>query len=109
MRNLLGKGTPRCWQGLSADLLLTFLRFWMAVLILTEQENSSLPIQMPPSAGHKDIFVLLAAELETTSPIGLLVSCPEIRSHSRWTLAKIESAVAVQAKGRAFWLSFSTN
>jgi transposase len=32
MRQRLGKGTPRGLQGLSADLLLAFLRLWMAVL-----------------------------------------------------------------------------
>ena len=32
MRQLLGKGTPRGLQGASADALLAFLRFWIAVL-----------------------------------------------------------------------------
>ncbi len=37
MRQLLGKGTPRGLQGLSADALLILLRFWIAVLVRTEQ------------------------------------------------------------------------
>jgi transposase len=32
MRQLMGKGTPRGLQGLSADTLLLILRFWIAVL-----------------------------------------------------------------------------
>jgi hypothetical protein len=32
MRKLVGKGTPRGWQGYSADAVLAFLRLWMAVL-----------------------------------------------------------------------------
>jgi hypothetical protein len=27
-----GKGTPRGWQGYSADAVLMFLRFWVAIL-----------------------------------------------------------------------------
>jgi len=44
MRQLLGKGTPRGLQGLSADALLAFLRLWIAVLMCTERESTSLPI-----------------------------------------------------------------
>src|SRR5205809_5335944 len=33
MRQLLGKGTPRGLQGLSADALATLLRFWIAILV----------------------------------------------------------------------------
>jgi transposase len=52
MRQLLGKGTPRGWQGYSANALLVLLRFWIAVLVRTEQENASVPMPMPsvPSA-----------------------------------------------------------
>ena len=32
MRKWLGKGTPRGWQGYSADAVLAFLRLWMTVL-----------------------------------------------------------------------------
>jgi transposase len=45
MRQLLGKGTPRGLQGLSADTLLAFLRLWIAVLMYTERESTSLPMQ----------------------------------------------------------------
>jgi transposase len=44
MRQLLGKGTPRGLQGLSADALLAFLRLWIAVLMCTERESTSLPM-----------------------------------------------------------------
>ena len=44
MRQLLGKGTPRGLQGLSADTLLACLRLWIAVLMCTERETASLPM-----------------------------------------------------------------
>jgi hypothetical protein len=44
MRQLLGKGTPRGLQGLSADALLAFLRLWIVVLMCTERERTSLPM-----------------------------------------------------------------
>jgi len=44
MRQLLGKGTPRGLQGLSADALLALLRLWIAILICTERESASLPM-----------------------------------------------------------------
>jgi transposase len=44
MRQLLGKGTPRGLQGLSADALLAFLRIWTAVLESTERENTLFPV-----------------------------------------------------------------
>ena len=37
MRQLLGKGTPRGLQGLSADALAILLRFWIAILVRAEQ------------------------------------------------------------------------
>jgi hypothetical protein len=40
MRQLLGKGTPRGLQGLSADALL--LRFWIPALVRMGPENASL-------------------------------------------------------------------
>ena len=43
MRRLLGKGTPRGGQGLCADALLMFLRFWIAFLAHYGQENASEP------------------------------------------------------------------
>jgi transposase len=44
MRQLLGKGTPRGLQGLSADAVLAFLRLWIVVLMCTERESTSLPM-----------------------------------------------------------------
>jgi len=44
MRQLLGKGTPRGLQGFSADTLLALLRLWIAVLMCTERESTSLPM-----------------------------------------------------------------
>ncbi len=44
MRQLLGKGTPRGLQGLSADALLALLRLWIAILMCTERESTSLPM-----------------------------------------------------------------
>jgi len=44
MRQLLGKGTPRGLQGLSAEAWLAFLRLWIAVLMCTERESTSLPM-----------------------------------------------------------------
>ncbi len=46
MRQLLGKGTPRGLQGLSADALLAFLRLWITVLMCTERESTSLPMSV---------------------------------------------------------------
>jgi hypothetical protein len=40
MRRQLGKGTPRGWQGLSAESLLLFLRLWMMVLTRTAGEDA---------------------------------------------------------------------
>src|SRR5262244_1067871 len=42
IRQLLGKGTPRGWQGFSADAVLTFLQFWIAFLVNYRQENEPL-------------------------------------------------------------------
>jgi transposase len=50
MRQLLGKGTPRGLQGLSADALLILLRFWIAVLVRTEEECASVPAPVPSHA-----------------------------------------------------------
>jgi hypothetical protein len=44
IRQLLGKGTPRRLQGLSADALMILLRFWIAALVCTEQECASVPM-----------------------------------------------------------------
>ena len=44
MRQLLGKGTPRGLQGLSADYLLILLRVWISMLVHTKQERASTPV-----------------------------------------------------------------
>jgi len=41
MRKILGKGTPRGWQGMSADAVLMFLRVWIALLAPQGPENAS--------------------------------------------------------------------
>ena len=41
MRKMLGKGTPRGWQGMSADAVLMFLRVWIALLAPHGPENAS--------------------------------------------------------------------
>jgi transposase len=62
MRQLLGKGTPRALQGLSADVLLILLRFWIAALVHTEQESASVPMPMPSHALRIEISILLGAD-----------------------------------------------
>src|SRR6266478_1342577 len=62
MRQLLGKGTPRGLQGLSADTLLALLRLWIAVLMCTERESTSLPMRLSSHAVRIIIFISLAAE-----------------------------------------------
>ena len=42
MRKLMGRGTPRGWQGHSAEAVLALLRLWMALLVQTE-ETVALP------------------------------------------------------------------
>jgi transposase len=49
MMQLLGKGTPRGLQGLSAETLLIFLQLWIAVLVRMEQERSRLRRQSHPT------------------------------------------------------------
>jgi len=46
MRELLGKGTPRGCQGISADAVLMFLRLWMALLVHQGQESASQTLPM---------------------------------------------------------------
>src|SRR5712692_991326 len=61
MRQLLGKGTPRGLQGLSADVLLILLRFGIATLVHTEQESASVPMPMPSHVLRIEISILLGA------------------------------------------------
>lgn len=62
LRQLFGKGTPRGLQGLSAESLLMLWRFWIAVLVRTEQENASGPMLSCPAIHVQRFFILLAAE-----------------------------------------------
>jgi hypothetical protein len=61
MRKLLGKGTPRGFQGFSADALLIFLGFWIAALGTVEED-----VPLPMSTAHEtmpvDVFTAFAAE-----------------------------------------------
>jgi len=49
-------------QGLSADALLILLRFWMAILVRTEQESVPLPALLCSRALYIEILIPLAAE-----------------------------------------------
>ena len=54
MRKLLGKGTPRGLQGLSAESLLRLWRLWIAVLVRLEEESSITPdVQVPTCRVHR--------------------------------------------------------
>ena len=55
MRQLLGKGTPRGLQGLSADALAILLRFWIAILVRAEQECA-----MPLSSHAVRIIIFIS-------------------------------------------------
>ena len=71
MRQLLGKGTPRGWQGFSADQLLAFLRLWVALLVRYSLENASrtLPISSPALRADLTMPPLLQVQ-EVTSATG---------------------------------------
>ena len=60
MRKLWGKGTPRGWQGYSADTLLALLPFWMAVLARAEK-TFVLPSEEPPEFPAPVTILLLPA------------------------------------------------
>src|ERR1700681_2352882 len=62
MRQLLGKGTPRGLQGLSADALAILLRLWIAILVRAEQECASVPMPVFSHAVRIIISISLAAE-----------------------------------------------
>lgn len=62
MRKLVGKGTPRRFQGYSADALLAFLRLWMALLAQAE-ETFALPSEETTEfPAHVTLLLLPAAE-----------------------------------------------
>jgi len=68
MRQLLGKGTPRAWQGFSTDAVLTFLRLWLALLANSEEKNASRTIPLSAHASSADISMSLSLQgPETTS------------------------------------------
>jgi hypothetical protein len=49
MRQWLGKGTPRGWQGFSADALLSGLQLWIEILgAIQESTLSPMPKTLPP-------------------------------------------------------------
>jgi hypothetical protein len=48
MRQWSGKGTPRGWQGFSADALLLGLQFWIAILLRAAQPSPSRQSSDPP-------------------------------------------------------------
>jgi hypothetical protein len=62
MRQLLGKGTPRGLQGLSADAPLSLLWLWITALVRTEQECASVLTPVPSDVVRMVILILLAAE-----------------------------------------------
>jgi transposase len=70
MRKLLGKGTPRGWQGFSADQVLVFLRLWIALLVRYGRENASRTLPMSPDALRADLTSLLPEEQEVISATG---------------------------------------
>jgi transposase len=71
MRQWLGKGTPRGWQGFSADQLLAFLRLWVALLVRYSLDNASqtLPISSPALRADLTMPPLLYVQ-EVTSATG---------------------------------------
>ena len=56
MRQWLGKGTPRGWQGFSADALLPGLQFWIAILGAIQESTSPPTPRSPdcPAVHHCD-------------------------------------------------------
>jgi hypothetical protein len=70
MRQLLGKGTPRGWQGFSADAWLAFLRLWTAVLARAEQENTPPPAHITPAPCTSRFLFRLRPSDQTTSATG---------------------------------------
>src|SRR5262249_8726340 len=70
MRKLIGKGTPRGWQGYSADAALALLRLAMALLAQAEEtvvRPSEKAFELPE---HVTILLLPAANEQITSATG---------------------------------------
>jgi transposase len=71
MRQLLGKGTPRGCQGLSADAVLMLLRLWIALLMRYGAENASRALLVSADAWYADISMSLSRQdPEITSATG---------------------------------------
>ena len=62
MRKLLGKGTPRGWQGFSADQVLVFLRLWIVLLVRHRIENASRTLPLSSEAPRADLTSPLLLE-----------------------------------------------
>src|SRR5204863_232727 len=62
MRRRFGKGTPRGWQGFSADALLMGLQFWIAILVGVAQESTSPQILRSSPVVRVTIVVRFAAQ-----------------------------------------------
>ena len=67
MRQLLGKGTPRAWQGFSTDAVLTFLRLWLALLAHSDEQNVSLTMPVSAHASSADISMSLSPQRRETT------------------------------------------
>src|SRR5438552_16755010 len=64
MRRRFGKGTPRGWQGFSADALLMGLQFWIAILVRVAQESTSPQMLRSSPVVRVTIVVRFAAQLQ---------------------------------------------
>ena len=62
MRKLWGKGTPRGGQGFSADAMLAFLRFWLAVLAQQQQTVALPSLESSEYLLQPTVFLLPGAE-----------------------------------------------
>jgi transposase len=70
LRQLLGKGTPRGLQGLSAESLPIFLRLWSQVLVRSEQERSPAFIFRLSHPAVHGIFISRQQDGQTTLTTG---------------------------------------
>ena len=71
MRQLLGKGTPRGYQGFSGDAALMLLQLWIALLVHCGEENMPRTLQMSSEIFHSDMPLPLSSQsTEITSATG---------------------------------------
>ena len=70
LRRLLGKGTPRGLQGLSAESFLTLLRLWALVLVCSEQKTPRDMKLVPSHPGVHRIFISPQQAERTTLTTG---------------------------------------